>query len=40
MPYKRLSEFSYTFSIRKILAVLKKMEFFDSHACSQPSVLE
>src|ERR1700693_3491723 len=31
MPYKRLSRFSWTFSIPQIFAVLTKMEFFNSH---------
>ena len=31
MPYKRLSRFSETFSIPEKSAVLKKMEFFNSH---------
>ena len=37
-PYKRLSRFSWTFSIPQILAVLTKMEFFNSHRqfLSQP----
>lgn len=31
MPYKRLSRFSYTFSIPQIPAVLTEVEFFNSH---------
>jgi len=31
MPYKRRSPFPYTFSILQIPAVLRKIEFFNSH---------
>ena len=31
MPYKRLARFGWTFSIPQILAVLRKMDFFNTH---------
>src|ERR1035438_3269655 len=40
MPYKRLSWFSWTFSIPQILVVLRKMDFFNthSHSCQRQRV--
>ena len=35
MPYKRRSRFSWTFSIPQVLPVLRKMDFFNTHACLQ-----
>ena len=34
-PYKRLSRFSWTFSIPQIFVVLRKMEFFNTHGMFQ-----
>ena len=38
MPYKRLARFGWTFSMPQILAVLRKMDFFNTHGIyQQPS---